>query len=63
MELTLSGEQARELATLVEEGLRELSHEIANTDNASFRARLSERREHLRAVAEALRAAGVEAAD
>lgn len=55
MELTLSDAEAGELLELVEINLADLSHEIAATDNATFRASLQERRERLEAVAGKLR--------
>jgi len=50
MQLSLSTEQALELRALLDETLREMSHEIAATDNAEFRVRLVERRRHLTEV-------------
>ncbi|HXX90857.1 MAG TPA: hypothetical protein VEI83_11620 [Acidimicrobiales bacterium] len=50
MELTLTQEQAEELAVLLDAALRELSHEIAATDNAEFRAGLRARRDRLAAI-------------
>ena len=47
MHLELTIEQAQALNTLLEQSLRELSHEIAGTDNAAYRADLSEYRDHL----------------
>jgi hypothetical protein len=52
LELTI--EQARALTRLLEQSLRELSHEIAATDNAEFRADLSEYRDCLVEVTGAL---------
>jgi len=50
MELTLSPEQAKELHELLDDTMSELSHEIAATDNADFRARLRERRDLLATI-------------
>lgn len=47
MNLTLTAEQADELRDLLQVTLRELTHEIAATDNARFRALLSARRARL----------------
>lgn len=44
MNLTLTAEQAEELQGVLQVTLRELTHEIAATDNASFRAALVCRR-------------------
>lgn len=54
MHLELTTEQAQALNTLLEQSLRELSHEIAATDNAGYRADLSEYRERLVEVSGAL---------
>jgi len=45
--LDLTGEQAQALSTLLEQSLPELSHEIAATDNAAYRADLIAHRAHL----------------
>ena len=50
MKLDFDREQAEEVEALVAVSLRELSHEIAATDNASYRAQLVQRRNRLRAV-------------
>jgi len=50
MDIQLDEDQARELRTVLEEVLRDLSSEIADTDNASFRAGLEHRRRILRQV-------------
>jgi len=50
MELTLSTEQAEELHRLLDDTMSELSHEIAATDNADFRAGLRERRDLLASI-------------
>ncbi len=54
MHLELTIEQAQALNRLLEQSLRELSHEIAATDNAEFRAHLSEYRHSLVKVTGAL---------
>jgi len=54
MHLELTIEQAQALNRLLEQSLRELSHEIAATDNAEFRADLSAYRDCLVEVTEAL---------
>ena len=56
MTLELSHEQASELAVLLDGALRDLSHEIAATDNARFRSELMERRRLLYEVADTLHA-------
>ena len=50
MNLELTMEQVQALDTLLEQSLRELSHEIAATDNAAYRVDLSEYRDRLVAV-------------
>jgi hypothetical protein len=54
MHLELTIEQAQALNRLLEQSLRELSHEIAATDNAEFRAELNEYRDRLVEVTGAL---------
>jgi hypothetical protein len=54
MHLELTIEQAQALNRLLGQSLRELSHEIAATDNAEFRADLSEYRDCLVEVTGAL---------
>ena len=54
MQLELTIEQAQALNRLLEQSLRELSHEIAATDNAEFRADLSKYRDCLVEVTGAL---------
>lgn len=44
MNLTLTAEQAEELQGVLQVTLRELTHEIAATDNASYRGALVGRR-------------------
>jgi hypothetical protein len=50
IELRLSDDQAAELRSLLGTALRDLSHEIAATDNADFRAGLRESRDLLAAI-------------
>jgi hypothetical protein len=50
MELQLDTSQASELHTLLSEALRELSSEIADTDNPAFQRQLRERRDHLQKI-------------
>lgn len=47
MHLDLTIEQASALHRLLEPSLRELSHEIAATDNAEYRGNLSDYRDRL----------------
>lgn len=54
MNLELTPAQASELENLIASGLRELSHEIADTDNPEFRRVLTLRRQHLIEVAATL---------
>jgi hypothetical protein len=54
MQLNLTEEQAGELRSLLKQTLGEMSHEIADTDNAEYRAGLQQRRRCLREVADAL---------
>jgi hypothetical protein len=54
MHLELTMEQAQALDTLLEKSLRELSHEIAATDNAGYRADLSRYRDRLAQAKEVL---------
>lgn len=51
MDLTLTRESAAELDGLLAEVLRDLSAEIAGTDNAAYRRELVTRRERLSDVA------------
>jgi len=62
MELTLNEAEANELRTLLDGSLGDLSSEIADTDNPSFRLTLKERRTHLQAVRALLGPAGESAA-
>ncbi|HEY5109960.1 MAG TPA: hypothetical protein VII96_10170 [Acidimicrobiales bacterium] len=50
MELTLTDAEATELRDLLDGSLGDLSSEIADTDNPSYRLGLKERRVHLQAV-------------
>jgi hypothetical protein len=54
MNLFLTHEQAEELLGLLVLGLRDLTHEIAATDNAQYRSSLLERRQCLTDVADIL---------
>jgi hypothetical protein len=54
MKIELTAEQAKALEELLEGALGEMSHEIAASDNASYRHTLVERRDALREVHEAL---------
>lgn len=54
MNLILTHEEAEELQSLLTLGLRELTQEIAATDNARFRASLMERRRCLTRVSDLL---------
>ena len=54
MNLVITREQADELHGLLVLGLRDLSHEIAATDNAEYRAGLFERRQRLTEVSAVL---------
>jgi hypothetical protein len=48
--ISLSQKQRDELEHLIDNALGDLSHEIADTDNPSYRAYLRERREVLQSV-------------
>jgi hypothetical protein len=50
MELTLTDAEAAELRDLLDGSLGDLSTEIADTDNPSYRLSLKARRSHLRSV-------------
>jgi CBS domain-containing protein len=52
--LVLDEEDLVELLSLLRDTLAELSHEIADTDNASYRGMLRRRRERIRRVRDAL---------
>ena len=58
MELTLTDAEATELRDLLDGSLGDLSSEIADTDNPSYRLALKERRDRLRSVRDKLPAAG-----
>jgi len=59
MELTLTDEEATELRDLLDGSLGDLSSEIADTDNPSYRLALKERRTRLQAVRARLDSAGL----
>lgn len=50
MEISLSDDEVIELRALLDQALRDLSSEIADTDNAQFRRSLRARRERLEAI-------------
>lgn len=52
MNLMLTDEQAEELQEVLQITLRELTHEIAATDNPRFRANLARRRSRLAEIEE-----------
>jgi hypothetical protein len=54
MNLVLTHEQADQLHGLIELGLKDLTHEIAATDNAGYRASLQQQRQVLAEVGESL---------
>jgi Rv2632c-like len=56
MRLDLTPDQASEMEWLLKQTLGDMSHEIAATDNARYRAQLVDRRNSLRAVADELHA-------
>jgi hypothetical protein len=56
--LELNAEQVALLVDVLDSTIRDLSPEIADTDNPSFRRQLIERREQLRAIRSLLEAAG-----
>ncbi len=58
MELTMTDAEASELSDLLDGVLGDLSSEIADTDNPSYRVALKERRERLRSVRDKLAAVG-----
>jgi hypothetical protein len=58
MELTLTDTESTELRDLLDGSLGDLSSEIADTDNPSYRLTLKARRDHLRAVRDKLPGAG-----
>lgn len=50
MQLDLDDAEAETLRVMLDDALRDMSHEIADTDNASFRGELRSRRELLQRV-------------
>lgn len=54
MELHLDVEESVELTDLLDSALGDLSHEIAGTDNASFRTLLRRRRDVLHHIRDSL---------
>lgn len=54
MNLDIADDDAEELRTVLDGILGDLSHEIADTDNAEYRAKLRQRRERIQRVREAL---------
>jgi hypothetical protein len=58
MYLELTPQQVSELDTLIDSTLRDMSHEIAATDNSHYRRLLFDRRNVLRSLAGALHAPG-----
>jgi hypothetical protein len=62
VKLELTEEQAGELKALLEGALRDMSHEIAATDNPEYRSALNGRRRTLAAVVDALAHPGTETA-
>jgi hypothetical protein len=58
MELIVTGPEANELRDLLDGSLGDLSSEIADTDNPSYRLALKERRTRLQSVRAQLEAAG-----
>ena len=59
MELTMTDVEAAELRDLLDGALGDLSSEIADTDNPSYRLALKERRTRLQAVRARLEDAGL----
>jgi hypothetical protein len=62
MELTLTDAETNELRDLLDGSLGDLSSEIADTDNPSYRLALKERRTRLQAVRAQLGTVGESAA-
>ena len=62
MDLTLTDDEANELRDLLDGSLGDLSSEIADTDNPSYRLALKERRARLQAVRARLGEVGESAA-
>ena len=54
MQIELTDDESSELRLLLDEALRDLSHEIADTDNARFRQGLRHRRTALSAISHQL---------
>ncbi len=50
MELNLSEDDIEQLRNVLDSVVRDLSHEIADTDNSGFRANLKQRRDTLRSI-------------
>lgn len=50
MDLALTDEDAELLREILDTVLRDLSYEISNTDNASYRSQLRDRRERIEAI-------------
>jgi hypothetical protein len=50
MQVDFDEQEADVLRTFLDDALRDLSHEIADTDNASFRERLRTRRDLLQEI-------------
>ena len=59
MKLELTDDQGAELRILLDTALRDLSHEIAATDNADYRAGLRDRRDTLAAIRHELEVSAV----
>jgi hypothetical protein len=58
MEVTVTEVEATELRDLLDGSLGDLSSEIADTDNPSYRLALKERRDRLRSVRDKLAGVG-----
>lgn len=50
MDLALTEEDAELLREILDSVMRDLSYEIANTDNATYRSQLRSRRDRIRAI-------------
>ena len=55
MHVNLTDDQVDELQSVLQSTIKEMSHEIADTDNSLYRAGLLERRDQLQEVASSLR--------
>ena len=55
MELTLEPPEIELLRAILDESLRDLKYEIANTDNLEYKHRLKERQALLRSILDKLR--------